>query len=228
MKTFVSLALLALAISTSDATPITYTPSPADLNNLDHHFAYTWRIDNINLAGATISGASLTFINIRNWDANPNILFIHLFDTAKYSGVRSFMDATGAPVPANQMADDFASPLLASNPLIASGTKNTFLTSVSFTMTPTTFTYNFTAAQLLALQSYIANGHNIAFGLDPDCHFFNDGIRFKIVTKVPDTGSTAILLGLAMVVLAWAQRKAAMAELQFRTTGRTAEKKAQI
>src|ERR1700738_2196549 len=168
MKTFVSLALLALAISTSDATPITYTPSPADLNNLDHHFAYTWRIDNINLAGATISGASLTFINIRNWDANPNILFIHLFDTSKYSGVRSFMDATGAPVPANQMADDFASPLLASNPLIASGTKNTFLTSVSFTMTPTTFTYNFTAAQLLALQFYITNGRHIAFG--PDHH----------------------------------------------------------
>ena len=172
MKAILSLVLVVVSCLKAAAVSYTYAPNPVDLNDLDHHSAYTWRIDNINLAGAAITGATLTFKNIANWDANPNILFMHLFDTAKNSGVASFPDATGAPVPANQMADNFASPLLASNPLIASGTANTFLTSKSFTMTPTTFTYTFTPAQLAALQSYITNGKNIAFGLDPGLPLF--------------------------------------------------------
>ena len=119
MKAILLLLSLTVFAVTSRATSYTYTPNPVDLNDLDHHSAYTWRIDNINLGGATVTGASLTFTNIANWDTNPNILFIHLFDTAKNSGVRSFIDASGVPVPTNQMADNFASPLLASNPLIA-------------------------------------------------------------------------------------------------------------
>jgi hypothetical protein len=205
MNAILPSALLMVFAVTSRATPYTYVPNPADLNDLDHHSAYTWRIDNINLGGATLSGASLTFTNIANWDLNPNMLFIHLFDTAKYSGVTSFTDATGVPVSVSQIADNFASPLLASNPLIASGTGNTFLTSKSFTMTPTTFTYTFTAAQLLALQSYIANGGNIAFGLDPDCHFFNDGVTFTMT--VPDGGPTALLLGLSLICIGFARQK---------------------
>ena len=205
MKAILSFVLLAASCLKAAAVSYTYVPNPSDLNDLDHHSAYTWRIDNINLAGASITGATLTFKNIANWDQNPNILFMHLFDTAKNSGVASFLDATGVPVPVNQMADNFASPLLASNPLIASGTANTFLTSKSFTMTPTTFTYTFTPAQLAALQSYITNGKNIAFGLDPDCHFFNNGVTFAM--SVPDAGSTALLLGLAVTAVGIARRK---------------------
>ena len=204
MKTILSFLMLVLFALTSSATSYNYAPTPADLNDLDHHSAYTWRIDNINLGGAAITGASLTFTNIANWDANPNVLFMHLFDTARYSGVRSFVDS----VTDSQMADNFASPLLAFNPLIASGTGNTFLTSKSFTMTPTTYTYTFTAVQLAALQSYIAHGGDIAFGLDPDCHFFNDGVKFTMTTmSVPDGGTTAVLLGLTMVGLCFARRQ---------------------
>ena len=201
MKAILILVLSVVFALRAGATSYSYAPNPADLNDLDHHSAYTWRIDNINLGGATITGATLTFTNIANWDANPNILFIHLFDTAKYSGVRSFIDSPDDI----GMADNFAGSLLASNPLIAAGTGNTFLTSKSFTMTPTTFTYTFTAAQLLALQSYIANGNNIAFGLDPDCHFFNNGVTFTMT--VPDAGSTAVLLGLTLVTFGFVHRK---------------------
>jgi hypothetical protein len=200
MKTLLALALLAAsALNASAISSYSYTPSPSDLNDLDHHSAYTWRIDNININPATITGATLTFSNISNWDPNPNILFMHLFDTAKYSGVNSFIDASGAPVPESQMLDNFAAPQLASNPLIASGTGNTFLTSHSFTMTPVTFTYTFTASQLTALRAYIANGHNIAFGFDPDCHFYNNGVTFAMT--VPEGGQTAALLGVAALGL---------------------------
>ena len=58
---------------------------------MDHHRAYTWRIDNVNLPqGQTLTGATLTFHNISNWDTNPNMLFIHLLDTARNAGIASF------------------------------------------------------------------------------------------------------------------------------------------
>ena len=94
--------------------------------DLDHHSAYTWRIDGVNLAGKTITGASLTFTNISNWDRNANMLFVHLLDTARSPNVASFIDASGTPVPSSQIADDFAGSLYASNPLVDPGTGNTF------------------------------------------------------------------------------------------------------
>ena len=200
MKHVLSFSLLVMFALKASAVSFSYAPTPSDLNDLDHHSAYTWRINNINLGGATITGATLTFKNIANWDANPNILFIHLLDTAKHSGVSSFIDDPYD----NHMADNFAGSLLASNPLVALGTGNTFLTSKSFTMTPTTFTYTFTPAQLAALQAYITNGHNIAFGFDPDCHFFNDGVTFTM--SVPEGGTTAVLLGLSVIAFVFLHR----------------------
>ncbi len=72
--------------------------------NLDHHDAYTWQIDNVNVAGKTITGATLTFTNISNWDANPNMLFIHLLDSAKNAGVSSFVDAPLNQAPVTSIA----------------------------------------------------------------------------------------------------------------------------
>jgi hypothetical protein len=165
--------------------------------DLDHHKAYAWRIDNVNLNGQKITGATLTFTSIRNWDSNPNMLFIHLLDTARQAGVSSFNDATGTPVPSSQIQDNFAGALFNSNPLVTASTGNTLLTSRSFSTTPTTYVYNFTAAQLQALGSYLANGNNIAFGFDPDCHFWNNGITFKITTAPTGTPepTTLALLG---------------------------------
>lgn len=211
MKKLLTLSLvLFAALTTARAVSFDYSPTPTNLYDLDHHSAYTWRIDNILLGGQSITGASLTFTNIRNWDTNPNILFIHLFDTAKGSGVRSFLDATGTPVPISQMQDNFAGSLLASNPLIAAGTGNTFLASPSFTTIGSTYTFQFNAAQLSILQGYIMNGNNVAFGLDPDCHFYNDGIHFRFTTArtaaVPESGAGILMLALAFTALAVARR----------------------
>ena len=201
MKKFlVSLAaLVVLGLSSSaKADTLTYVPTPSDLNDLDHHSVYTWRMDNVNLNGKTITGARITFTNIANWDNNANKLYIHLLDTAKQSGVRSFVDDPNSGNTNVAMIDDFVDTRYHNQSawLVANGTADTHLhTYVNLTTTPSTLVYNFSTAELTALFAYISNGNNFALGFDPDCHFFNDGIKFEIFTSnpVPEPATMALL-----------------------------------
>jgi hypothetical protein len=200
LLTVVALAVLGIPATAFADTVTIKAPGSAGSNefNLDHHEAYTWRIDGVKLAaGQTITSATLTFNNIRNWDTSANMLFIHLLDSAKNAGVASFLDATGTPVPNSQIVDNFGA-LYGTNPLVNSGTANTFLAQQSFGTSGQQFKVTFTQAQLTALMTYIQNGNNFAFGFDPDCHFFNNGISFTYTTCPPSSvpePTTMVLLG---------------------------------
>ena len=214
---FAALVVIALpAIASADtitfnapATGANQGSGGANQFNLDHHEAYTWRIDGVNLAGQSITSATLTFRNISNWDKNPNMLFVHLLDTAKRAGVNSFQDAPLSQVPVTDINDDFAGTRYANNPLVAPGTANTFLTQHSFSMTPTNFVYTFTQEQLAVLSAYFLNGGDAAFGFDPDCHFWNDGIVFTFTTApnpVPEP-TTIALLGTGLAGLYYSRKR---------------------
>ena len=195
--------LLAASSSASAAvTSMSWQPNPVNLNDLDHHSVYTWRIDNITVNPATITSATISFSNIRNWDSNYNVLHMHLLDTARYSGVASFIDDPTNSSPVTDFTDDFVNDRYHgdSHWLVASGTGDTFLKDKTFSSTPTNYTYTFSAAELTALQQYLAHGEDIALGFDPDCHYFNDGITFTLnFTPVPEA---ATMVPIALLLLA--------------------------
>lgn len=213
---FLTLAAAAAGIASQAHGAVSYQPDPVNLNNLDHHIATTWRIDNITVAPATITGATLTFTNIANWDSNANVLHMHLLDTAISAGVKFFTDTDPNAVPVTDFSDFFDKTTTHSyaqyTDAVTASTANRFLGDKSFTTTPTTYTYTFSSADLTALKAYIANGNDIAFGFDPDCHFYNDGITFSIQTApVPEMATMIPVMALlAAAVLFEVRRRRAV------------------
>lgn len=221
-------ALLVLALpGVASADVVTVFNAPVTAANdgsggpnqvdLDHHSAYTWRIGNVDLTGKTITKATLTFKSISNWDTNANKLFVHLLDSAKNSGIRSFTDASGSPVPQSQIQDNFAGSLYNANPLVDAGTGNRKLFEQSFAYTNgrsygqvPNFVYNFTDDDIQILSAFFLNSSNIAFGIDPDCHFWNNGIVFTIETKpnepIPEP-ATMTLLGTGLAGMYYRRRR---------------------
>jgi hypothetical protein len=214
-----AMIIIAAVAPRAGAEIVTFRPRDGDIGDLDHHFAYAWRISTgLNLTGLMITDARIRIENIENWDTSANRLFIHLLDTAKYSGVSKYRDAPLYEIPVGRISDEFAESHTGDSKwLLAPGTADTLLTSRSFSDRPIDYTYVFNASQLTALDSYIRNDGKIALGFDADCHYFNDGVKLTIttsptsVTAVPE-GSTLIsgsIVGLAGLGYGWRRRKAA-------------------
>jgi hypothetical protein len=183
--------------------------------DLDHHNAYTWRLASLNVpAGQTITGASLTFTNITNWDTNTNKLFVHMLNTATsytsatathsatVNGVTTYFgDATGVPVPADQISDFFTAGL--------NDIKLGEFVDTNGVATTQNVVFTFNQAQLTALLNFLSVGGDVAFGFDPDCHYWNNGIKFEYTTGAAATPepATMTLLGTGLASFYYRRRR---------------------
>lgn len=191
--------LLTIAVSGSATAGITeynpntytptgtiYQPSPADMYDLDHWRYYTWGIDlGFSSSDYEIRSAELVFTNIRNWNSDENYLYIHLLDNAA-AGLAQGSD--------NQ--NDFDDQFDGIGMKIAEWSNVPAGTAVDLVIT-------FDETQLAQLNEWAQDG-NIGFGLDPDCHFYNDGVKFAITIPAPG----AVLLGsFGVGLVGWLRRR---------------------
>lgn len=173
-------AVAAAGVANADTT-LLFSPTPADLHDLDHAKAYRWGFDVTLPEQEEIIAASLTLRNIRNWDNNPNTLYIRLLDWTEL-GVRQTTDNEGG-------GDYFASYRYDHTPLVIYR---------NLTTTAQTLVYEFNPEQIASLNGYLADAR-LGLGLDPDCHFYNDGVELRLVT--PEPAMWVLLVGTLPMLL---------------------------
>jgi hypothetical protein len=47
---------------------------------------------------------------------------------------------------------------------------------------------------------------NVGFGIDPDCHYYNNGCLFTIETRIIPTPGALLLSGVGVVLVGWLRR----------------------
>ncbi|MBT3201805.1 MAG: PEP-CTERM sorting domain-containing protein [Phycisphaerales bacterium] len=185
IKNVVAFTIICLICANASAAMYSLQPYDRDLGDLDHYRNYTWGINtpwditpDENLQYETVVSATLSFDNIRNWDNEPNVLYIHLLDWAR-RGVEVNYDGQAG-------GDAF------------DGLGVDLITYTNLPATSQDLSYSFDQDEIDALNNYAFDGR---FGLafDPDCHFYNSGVTLDIVTE---TGTTPVPEPATMSLLA--------------------------
>jgi len=183
---------------TLQAAVYEFLPDPNDLSDLDHSYFYTWGINWTLPAGETINKATITYVNIYDWTKEPDILYTNLLNTVSDPNgnisLPNWKTKTGYQTITIQQYD-------------GQGSGNNFsglgiLLEPPWTdpnggpLTKINLSYEIPADYF----SWLSDG-NFGFGVDPDCHYYNDRVTFEITTSPVPEPTTLYLLGLGLVGL---------------------------
>ena len=168
-----ALCVLAAAGQAAATTTVSFTPSPADMHDLDHDYYYSWGIQYQPASGLTITSATLSIANINNTVTGTNILYINLLDDPQ-KGVKSWSDDSAG-------GDAWAG----AGPLVGTYVDNDINNSQNIA-------FAFGSSLLTALNADVVNGL-FGFGFDPDCHYDNSGVTFTMtLDNVPQAGDPPV------------------------------------
>jgi len=175
-----SLLLLMTALASAaviDPITIKYPSPDPDLNDLDHYYIYQWQINYTLPENYEVKAATLTYYDIWDWTKETNDhLYTRLLDsTVEIPGngwsalSSSSSNSTWRKYDAQGGGDYFAG----QGQLIGDWSDPNGGSSTGFDLI-----YSFTESQLELLNEYLSNGNDIAWGIDPDCHYYNCKVEF--------------------------------------------------
>lgn len=188
------------------AVQTSFSPVPITLENLPHMYYYTWGIDFDVPDNETVTEGVLTFHNIYDWREEEDALYVHLLDSPdkdviaiKDWGGDGSDNFNGQGVLVGQWSDPFG------------GAPRGFDLVFTFSTIPGSQAGSTLVDDLNAYAQtpYGTSEANFGFGIDPDCHYYNDMVTFTITTgaiHAPAPGAL-LLCGIGMAAVGWMRRK---------------------
>jgi len=209
MKKIFLVGLLFGTFNFAHATSIGAPSGLIGTGALNGNYAYLWSVP--LSAPQNITAASITFTGIKETlPGNGNSISVDFGTFVGIGTVPTPGNYSGTSISDGDAAGDAFQANVNSGKAVHLGTELFPSLNVAHT-----WTYVFSAAQLITLNTYIAAG-NWGFEIDPDCHFDvpAGGIRFDYTsqtitnnTSVPDSGTTLVMLGAGLLGLAALRRK---------------------
>ena len=182
-------------VGTAQPSTYMFSPSDADLGDLDHNYYYTWGIQWVIPKGEIITGAEIRYYNIYNWQSESgDRLWTNLLNSVSSANTTIGTDG-------ERILNAFYGPNVYNLGYWTDPDDNSSVTPLLSYSIPSD------------LYSWISDG-NFGFGIDPDCHYYNTGIKFVITTNTITDNSTLapepttlFLLGSGLLGLAGYGRK---------------------
>jgi len=149
--------------------------------DLDHYYYYVWTFNDL-APTSQMGGLNIVFHDIRNWTQETNSLDVYLFNNPDNAlGWNRLYDGQDIGLPVWNDLNSTAA----------------FLGKWSYNATTEDVVFSTSDATLL---SYLFDGGTFGIGIDPDCHFYGNGITVETTPAAPvPEPATLLLLGTGLM-----------------------------